>query len=129
MNLPLILRLFGTICILAGLSHVLGGLNADALLGANPPQEALSNASMDSQNRFYGAAFMLYGVLSWLCASNMRHYAAVFRLLILVFFIGGLTRLTSLMIHGLPSPAIQFLALTELLIPPLLLWWHKRAAL
>ncbi len=118
------LRLFGIICIVAGLSHVLLGLNAENLLGANLPSDIVSNASLDSQNRFYGAAFMLFGAVSWLSAVDLRKNAVLFRLMMLVFFVGGITRLISFVQHGLPAPLIQLLGLTELLIPPIMLWWH-----
>jgi hypothetical protein len=116
------LRLFGSICAIVSLLHLTLGLRADVLLGA----ALISEPSLDSQNRFYGAAFMLFGASSWLCASDLRKYATLLQAMMAVFFVGGLGRILSVLVHGWPSPAIQFLALTELLIPPVLLIWHHR---
>jgi hypothetical protein len=123
--ISLVLRIFGTICLLVGLSHVALGLGADDLLGAGLDAATLSNASLDSQNRFYGAAFMLFGGVAFLCAKDLRRHASLFRFAMLVFFIGGLARILSALMLGLPAPAIQFLALTELALPPLLTIWHN----
>jgi hypothetical protein len=121
-----VLRIFGVVFVLAGLAHVVFGVGAEALLGANLPLEALKDPSLNSQNRFYGAEFMLYGVVIWMFTSDRRKYADVFRAVMILFFVGGLTRILSYWIHGAPSLAIQFLAMTELVIPPVLLRWQAR---
>jgi hypothetical protein len=124
--MKLILRLFGIVCIAAGLSHVLLGLQADNFLGAKLPLEVVSNASLDSQNRFYGAAFMLFGGAAWICADDLKLNARLFRAMMAIFFLGGLARLFSTINYGMPATLVQVLALTELVIPPILLWWHSR---
>ena len=121
------LRIFGVAFILAGFAHVVFGVGAEALLGANLSPEALNDPSLNSQNRFYGAEFMLYGVLIWMFTSDRRKYRDVFWVVMIFFFVGGLTRALSYWIHGAPSLAIQFLAITELVIPPMLLWWQTRS--
>jgi Domain of unknown function (DUF4345) len=121
-----LLRTFAAIIVVVGLMHIVFGLHADAMLGANPSIEAVENPSLDSQNRFYGAAFMLYGVVIWLFTTDMKRHAPVFRAALIIFFIGGLARIVSAAMLGLPAPAIQFLAAIELIIPPALLWWDLR---
>ena len=130
----LFLRLFAIICVAVGLLHLSLGLHADNLLGADLGLEVISNATLDSQNRFYGAAFMLFGVVTWICVADLKQNAQLFRMMLLVFFTGGVARLISAIIYGLPAPLVQILAISELLIPPFLLWWHstwlrKQAAL
>ena len=44
---------------IVGALHLTLGLNADVLLGAKVPAETLSDPALDSQNRFYGVAFMV----------------------------------------------------------------------
>jgi hypothetical protein len=124
--LILVLRLFAAIFLIVGLLHISLGLGADAMLGAAPSAEALSNPSLDSQNRFYGAAFMIYGVLIWMFTTDMDRYAPVFRAVMIVFFIGGLARIASALAVGPPASAIQFLWAIELLFPPILLWWERK---
>jgi hypothetical protein len=119
------LRLFGMICVAVGLLHVVLGLGADNLLGAGLGRETIANASLDSQNRFYGAAFMLFGVVAWICSNDLKQHALLFRLTMLMFFIGGVARLISAAIYGSPSLLIQLLAVSELALPPLMIWWHS----
>ena len=95
-----------------------------------PDDALIVNAAMfiktiilDSQNRFYGVAFTLYGVLLFLCAADIRKYAMVLRCVLWVFFAAGLARLVSIATHGLPPPPVLTLLASELLAPPLIVWW------
>ena len=81
---------------------------------------------LDSQNRFYGVSFMAYGVLLYLCATDIRKYAPVFLTLIGFLFLGGVGRLVSFTLHGMPSPPVAALAAIELVGMPLLLLWFSR---
>lgn len=122
-NLALLLKLSAPIFLFVGALHLFLGVNADVALGAVLSKEALTDAALDSQNRFYGVTFTLYGVLLYLCATDLQKYAVVFRCVIWVFFAGGLARLVSIATHGLPPPPVLFLMATELIIPPLLALW------
>jgi hypothetical protein len=103
------------------------GAGADVLLGAKLPLEALSDATLNSQNRFYGIAFTLYGLLFYLCATDLRKYATVLRCVFWVFFAAGLARLVSIATHGVPAPLVLALLASELVMPPLLLLWLTKA--
>src|SRR5689334_135420 len=122
----LVLRASGVIIFLVGALHLTLGLGADVLLGAKLSPETIADPALDSQNRFYGVAFTLYGVLFFLCASNVPKYAAVFRCLIWVFFAAGLARLVSIALHGLPPPFVLALLASELVAPPILAWWLSK---
>jgi hypothetical protein len=122
-SLALVLKLVAPIFFLVGALHLALGLEADALLGAKVSAEAMTDPALDSQNRFYGVAFTLYGVLLSLCSTNVRKYATILRCILWVFFAAGLARLVSIAIHGLPPPLILALLAGELLPPPLLVWW------
>jgi hypothetical protein len=122
----LVLKLAAPIFFLVGALHLVLGAGADVLLGAKLPAEALSDAALDSQNRFYGVSFTLYGALLFLCATDIAKYATVFRCVIWVFFAAGLARLVSIAIHGLPPPLVLALLATELAVPPLLAWWLSK---
>ena len=106
------------------------GLNADLLLGAKVPNEFVRDPVLDSQNRFYGTCFALYGVLFILCSGDLDKYATVLRCTLWCFFAGGVARLVSIGIHGMPSTTVVALLASEMLLPPLMLWWlnHSRAA-
>ncbi|MCR9062133.1 MAG: DUF4345 domain-containing protein [Rhodobacteraceae bacterium] len=121
-----LLKLAAPIFVLVGALHLVLGLGADVLLGAKLSQEAMTDPVLDSQNRFYGVSFTLYGVLLFLCASDLPKYKSVLRCVLWVFFAGGLARLVSFFAVGAPSVQVIVLAATELLLPPILLVWLSR---
>ena len=108
--------------------HLFLGPQADVLLGAELPASAVIDPVLDSQNRFYGVAFSLYGVLLLLSASDLTRYAPVFYATMWVFFAGGLARLVSIYVAGLPSVFVMVLLVVELLLPPILHFWLKRVS-
>jgi uncharacterized protein DUF4345 len=121
----LFLRIVAPVFLLVGGLHLALGLGADALLGASVPASAMTEPALDSQNRFYGVAFTLYGVLLFLCASDVRKYATALRCLVWVFFAAGAARFVSIAMHGMPPPLILLLMGSELIAPLLLVWLTK----
>ena len=126
-HLQTVLRGLAPLFILPGLLHAGLGLGAERLLDPTLPASLLSLASLDSQNRFYGVAFTLHGVLLWTCAGDLQRHATVLRRVLAVFWLAGLARLPSLLLVGWPAPAVLALAVVELLLPPLLLLALARA--
>jgi hypothetical protein len=125
-TLSLVLKLAAPVFFIAGAIHLALGAGAEVLLGATLPSAALADASLDSQNRFYGVSFTLYGVLLFLCSTNIPKYATVLRCVIWVFFAAGAARLVSIATHGVPSIPVSALLVSELFIPPVLAWWLSR---
>ena len=125
-TLQLVLRLCAPVFLLVGMLHLLIGLQADVLLGATLSAATITDPALDSQNRFYGVAFALYGVLLFLCATDLAKYATVLRCVLWVFFAAGVARLVSVAIHGLPPPLVLALLASELTIPPVLVLWLNR---
>ena len=128
-SLTLVLKLVAPLFFIVGALHLVLGLGADALLGATLPAEAMNDAALDSQNRFYATAFTLYGVLLFVCSTDIRKYATVLRCVLWVFFVAGLARFVSIARHGSPPPMIWLLLVSEVLPPPLLAWWLSRVSL
>lgn len=120
--LKLVLRVLAIGFVIAGLTHIVLGLGADATLGAHIDPATMADPTLDSQNRYYGASFTIYGALFWYAAADAARHRTLLRILIAWFFFGGLARLVSLAIHGMPSGPVTALAASELLLPPLL-WW------
>jgi hypothetical protein len=125
-SLALVLKLGAPVFILVGALHLIYGVGAEVLLGANIPVEAISDPVLDSQNRFYGVSFTLYGVLLFLCSNNIQKYSAVLKCVIWVFFAAGVARLVSIGLYGMPSILVLVLLSSELLIPPVLAFWLSR---
>jgi hypothetical protein len=121
------LRILAPICILVGALHLVLGLHADVLLGARIPADVIADPTLDSQNRFYGTSFTIYGTLLWLCASDLAKYAPVLRRLLAVFFAGGLARLVSMAVRGAPTSLVLALMAMELVVPLVTLGWLSRA--
>ena len=122
----LILKVTAPVFFLVGLLHLILGVGADVMLGAKLPIEAIRDPVLDSQNRFYGVSFTLYGVLLYLCATDLPKYGTVLRCVLWVFFAAGLARIVSIAEHGLPSPPVLALLGTEVILPPLLVLWLSR---
>jgi hypothetical protein len=121
------LRIMAITILLAGSAHLLLGVGAETLVGAKLSAETLAEPSLNSQNRFYGTSYMLYGILLWVCTRDMDRYALIFRILLWMTFAAGVTRIISVALHGWPSPTIIALAVSELLLPPFVFWWQKRS--
>lgn len=126
LKLSTFLRPFAFVFFAVGLLHLVLGPGADVLLGADISANSQADAVVDSQNRFYGVSFMLYGALYQLCADDLRKHAAVFRITSIFFLLGGLARLVSIAAVGLPSVPVLALMASEIIGGPLLLWWHAR---
>ena len=122
----LVLRLAAPVFFCVAALHLWLGLAADTLLGAKVPPEALVDPALNSQNRFYGVAFALYGVLLLICSGNLAKYQTILRATLWVFFAAGAARLVSIASHGVPPPLVLALLASELLLPPFLVYWLAR---
>ena len=85
----------------------------------------------DSEVRFFAAILLAVGVLFFWIVPRVEQHVTLLRILLAGMFLGGLARLLSMSLHGMPPrPAIVALVI-ELAVPPvaLLLQWrvHKDA--
>ncbi len=124
--LRLALRALAIGCLVPGMIHALLGVSGDAIIGG--PVPAVIDPTLDSQNRFYGASFLLYAALLWLCANDVRRHAGILRLLLAAFFMAGLARGLAFLTHGAPSWQVTALWASEIILPPLLWVWLARQA-
>ena len=115
-----VLRIFAVVIAFVALLHIALGTRAELLLGAHWPVGVPFDATLDSQDRFYGAAFVIHACVLWLSASDPKRFAPLLNAVLLVFFIGGLARLVSFAAVGPPAPLIYLLWSSELIAPPLL---------
>lgn len=127
MNLQNFLKLIGLAIVGIAAVHILFGPSADLLLGSGLSERSRFDPSTDSQNRFYGAAFALYGLLLFYCSGELLKYRTVLLICIGTFFVAGLARLISIWQTGWPSTAIVGLLAIELVLPPLLILWLRSA--
>jgi hypothetical protein len=120
------LRLLAPIPLCVAALHLVFGVSADVMLGASLSTQAIADPTLNSQNRFYGASYALYGVVLWLCAGDMRRFEPIFKAVMWVALCGGAARLVAWGVHGAPSPVVVFLLATELVFPVVLLVWYAR---
>jgi hypothetical protein len=118
------LRLMALACVIPVILHGFFGVSGDWIIGA--PVAHPIDASLDSQNRFYGVAFGIYAALLWVSARDIRRHAGLLKILFAGMFVAGCARIPALILYGLPSPHILFLMATEILFPPILLFGLKR---
>ncbi len=105
----------GLACVAIGISHF--ALGVDSV-----PGEGSSGATVDSRERFYGAIFLGYG-LAWIWAARRKPIPSrEVQWFAWIFFLGGLGRLVSLVVHGQPHWFQVVLTVLELALPPVFLW-------
>ncbi len=118
-TLEIFVLLFGLTCIAISLVHI--AIGPSAIPGSVPV-----NATMDSEDRFYATLFLGFGVaLAW-CSRKLEARRTVFGWLMLLFFLGGVARVISALQVGMPNTFFQVMGALELILPPLLWWWHRK---
>lgn len=116
-----LLLLFGVSVIGISLAHIV--LGPIVIPGSVPV-----NATMDSEDRFYATFFLAYGVAVLWCLKGWRAKLREIRVLMAIFFLGGLARLVSIAAVGMPHSFFVVMTVIELLLPPFMIWLSARAA-
>jgi Domain of unknown function (DUF4345) len=81
--------------------------------------------ALDSEFRFLSAYYLGLAVLIWWILPNIERHTTLFRIVIGALFLGGLTRVYSIVMVGAPpTPMLGGMAL-ELALPLLILWQAK----
>jgi len=111
--------IFGITCIIIALAHI--AIGPSAIPGSIPV-----NATMDSEDRFYATLFLGFGAALVWCSQNLRERGGVFKVLLLVFFLGGIARIISAVQVGMPNELFVFLGALELILPPVFWFWWRR---
>jgi hypothetical protein len=119
--LPITVMIIGAICAIISLAHIAVGPHAI-------PGGVFVNTTMDSEDRFYATLFLGWGVALIYSSRDLRARGGLFCALLLTFFLGGVARIISALLVGVPNDLFVFLGSLELVLPPLLWWWHRANA-
>jgi hypothetical protein len=110
----------------AGLGSVQLAFGVDSPLyaSANLPQFPV----LDSNLRFFGGMGLGIGLaLLWIVPSIERQ-ASVFRVVWICAFLGGVGRLVSAALAGVPSQMLMAFTILEVVGAPVLIYWQNKVA-
>src|SRR5262245_49089178 len=108
--LQVLVVLSGVTAIFISLLHIT--LGPAAIPGSIP-----ANASMDSEDRFYATLLTAYGVALLWCTRDIDRKKMFVYFLAAVFLVGGLARIVSIVVAGLPHPFFIAMLAVEMVLP------------
>ena len=111
----------GCLPVFAGVAGIVAG---PGFLGETAPWPV----DLDSHLRFLSGVFLVVGLAWWSCIPAIETKGERLRLLALMTFAGGLARLGSLAVAGLPSVGHLAGLGMELVAVPLVVLWQARIA-
>ncbi|WP_017585078.1 DUF4345 domain-containing protein [Nocardiopsis ganjiahuensis] len=100
----------------------------DVLFSTAPlPGETGVAPTVDSNYRFFAAIFVAVGLLLlWVSLDPLEHTRGLALWWVSgAVFLGGLARIVSLGVAGPPAPFVYALLAVELVVPPVLVLWHR----
>ncbi len=86
-----------------------------------PRVTGLGGADIDSEMRFYSVLWMAYGGVALLVARALPQRIWLLRLMLGIFWLGGLGRVISYVAIGAPHPLFLMLMWIEIALPPVLI--------
>ena len=92
------------------------------------PQPASLEPDLDSDFRFLAAVFLGMGIIVVWMIPRIEEHTALFRIVVMSIFLGGIGRLISWLVVGSPNVLTQILIALELLLPALIVWQARIAA-
>jgi hypothetical protein len=103
-----------------------------SMSGINDPLYASAalpaNTLLDSNLRFFGGVWLGLGITMYWIIPKIEQQTNLFRALWGMIFAGGIGRIISMLVLGLPPIPFVGFALLEILGAPLLILWQARVA-
>lgn len=125
-HFTLALKLLAPVFLAVSAIHFFFGVGAEVMVGAILPSNVVVEPTLNSQNRFYGVSYALYGVLLWLCATDIKRFEPVLNAVLWVTFLASIARVITWLQYGSPAPFVIFLMATELICPPVVGLWYAK---
>lgn len=116
--------------VILGLVPVITGILG--MFGVDDPLYASLGLSrsplLDGNMRFFGGVWFVLGVTVLLTVRSLEKHFELYKILWAMIFVGGIGRLLSITLVGLPP--IPFIGLTvlEIVGAPIFLYWHRQIA-
>jgi Domain of unknown function (DUF4345) len=123
--LQIVLAILGLIPILTGGLDLIVGASSLNINGASFSSEILNNVVLDSQIRFLGAIWLGIGIILYWILPSIERQTTLLRLLTGSIFLGGIGRLTSAILVGVPPTQFIGATVLELIGMPLLILWQS----
>jgi hypothetical protein len=120
-NLQIAIAIAGIVPVGAGL----GGI----LLGPGFVGEPNALPDITSMFAYLSGLLLAIGLIFYVSIPHIERHTTRIRLLTLIVFIGGLARLASVFLHGIPGGTMWFGMVMELLVTPFICWWQSRIAI
>ena len=114
-GLQIVLGILSIIPAYYGLYNLWAGI---ARFGSDIPL----NPMLDGQFRFQSGVYFGLAMIIWWLIPRIQYETAIFRLVILTVFIGGIGRLLSYMTLGPAGPVAMGAMILEFVLPILILW-------
>ena len=115
------LRVLALIPIVTGLASVLFG--SEIVRGSEG-----SDPSVESELRYYAVFYVGFGLFLWSIAPRIAERGRELRAAAALLFCGGLARAVGIAVDGMPAADYVVLMAIELVLPGVLVLWHRRAA-
>jgi hypothetical protein len=124
-TLQIILAILSLIPIFTGGLDLILGARSLNVVGSSISLEAVNDIVLDSQIRFLASIWLGFGIILVWTIPSIDRQTILFRLLMGGVFLGGIGRLASAVLVGVPP--IQFIAviILELIIIPILVLWQS----
>lgn len=120
-NLQIAIAIAGIVPVGAGL----GGI----LLGPGFVGEPNALPDITSMFAYLSGLLLAIGLIFYVSIPHIERHTTRIRMLTLIVFIGGLARLASVFLHGIPGGTMWFGMVMELLVTPFICWWQSRIAI
>jgi Domain of unknown function (DUF4345) len=123
-SLRIVTRVLAIIPIVTGVVTLFG--LQDPIYGFVGLGHVMGPPVLDSNLRFFGGVWLALGVTMMWVASDLDAHAPLFRFAWFAIFVGGIGRIISMAVVGLPPWPFVFLTVLEIVGAPLFLYWHSR---
>jgi len=117
--LIVVLAVLGAVPVATGLLAIVGGPTVAPGGGPTTP-------SIDSEYRFVNVFWLAAGLVLWWTLRRASERALVTRVVLVIAATGGIARLISVLVVGWPHPVFVGTIGLELVVVPLVIWWHSR---